>query len=100
MMVNVFDAMITLITAKGSTKKMVSIYDIHQELRVQGVIISKMEIDSCLDKFIQMKDVCYYVNDKEYIYFGVTKQGWAKHEQGLAKREVASQQRRPYRRYA
>lgn len=72
----VFHAMTILIEEKGARNKMTSIYNITQLIRDEGIETSKILVEACLDILIQQKLVRYYVNEKRYIYYGITEFGW------------------------
>lgn len=76
--IKVFEIMTWLISAKGSRKKMVSVFDINDGFKAKGYAMSKVLIEACLDVLINHKYVRYYRNEKGYIYYGITELGWTR----------------------
>lgn len=73
---NVFNALQRIAERKGSRKKMASIFEIADELKLMEIEAPKILIEACLDLLIQHKLVRYFKSTKGYYYFGVTEFGW------------------------
>ena len=73
----VFTAMVELIEAKGAKNKMVSTFDIAEHITGRKDARTRAYVEACLDQLIRSKHVRYFVNERRYIYFGITALGWS-----------------------
>ena len=76
----VFDVMVSRITKKGARNKMVSSFDISDTLKENGTPTSRIFIEAILDVLIKKKYVRYYRNEKNRIYYGITKYAWSEYD--------------------
>ena len=72
----VFSAMTVLIEAKGAKNKMVSTFDIAEHLTGHKDARTRAYVEACFDQLIRSKHVRYFINERRYIYFGITALGW------------------------
>jgi len=73
----IFNQIVSITEAKGGQKKMTSIFSIRDNLqKEEHILTTRIFIESVLDILIRRRYVRYFRNDKGYMYYGATPDGW------------------------